>query len=509
MTRTAVVFVGLLLASTVAGTGVVTAAEDPRFEVYVAQETLTPGTQNQVSVTIVNDAAEPDDRVETARSVEATMRAGDTPFAVTSGTRLLGTVGDGVPSRATFGLDVPENVESGTYRLPIDVTYEYEGDERETTTVYATVRVADRAAFAVVDTGDDTRVGSVGTVNVTVENVGSAPANDASVELASTVPALTFGGASATNRYAGSWEPGERKTVTFEVTVSSRAEPRPYALTATVAYDDQDGVPRTSIPLTASVTPAPERRFAVTAVGSDLRVGSDGHLRVRVTNDGDEAVDDAVVHLKSQGTAIHPERREYGLGSLDPGEAATATFPLEIGEDTGSGPRRFAFTVAYDRSDGDRISSAPIGLQVPVGPERARFDLTVRRASVPAGGAGSVVLEVTNTGEEPLRAVDAKAFTDAPFTVTDDAAFVGDLGPGETKTISFAASVPDGAQTKDYPLSVDFQYEMPDGETHLSETYDVPVGVTPAPGPPTILLAGGATVAVLAIAGLGYWISRD
>ncbi|MFB6082093.1 MAG: COG1361 S-layer family protein [Halanaeroarchaeum sp.] len=510
MTRFALVVVGVLFVSTVAGVGVVAATEDPRFEVYTPQETVAPGRTTDLAVTIVNDAEDPDDRVDPARAVEATMRPGDTPFEVTTGTQLLGAIRDGRPTVAHFGIDVPRTVESGTYRLPIDLTYEYDGDERETTTVYATVRVADRAVFTVVETTDTARVGAQGVVNVTVRNVGTAPASDATVELASKSPHLAFGGTSATNRAAGDWAPGETKTLTYEVSAKPTAEARPYSLTATVAYDDEDGNRRRSAPLTASVTPEPEHRFAVaTAEGTSLSVGDDGTLALHVTNEGRRAIEDATVTLVSDAMGLHPDRRQFGLGTVRAGETVTATFPFEVGEEAAAGPRRFAVRVAYDQPDGDRITSTPYGTQVTVGPRADRFDLRVVNASVPAGASGSVTLAVTNAGDEPLAAVDAKAFTNAPFTVTDDAAFVGEMAPGETTTVSFGVSVPGDALTKRYPLSVDFQYDTPDGDTELSDTYDVPVRVTAAAGLPTRLLLAAGVAGVLVVGGLGYWYVRD
>lgn len=504
VSRLATLLAAALLVSLVA-TGPAAAAEDPRFEVSVGQATVPPGRTTDLAVTLVNDAAEPDDRVETARAVSATMRSGDTPFDVTTGTRRLGALRDGRPANIHFGIDAPQDVPAGTYHLPIDVTYEYEGDERATTTVYATVRVSERPRFAVVDATDDVRVGADGSVTVTVENVGSANASDATVDLAAGTPTLSVGGARTSSRYAGEWAPGERKTLAYDVAAKPSAEARSTTLSATVRYDD-DGAPRHSVPLSVPVSLAPDRRFDLAVTNASLRAGRDGNLTVAVTNVGDDPVDDADLKWGGQSRGVHPDRTGAGIGVLAPGETATATFPVTTSADAAPGTRRFTFRVAYDQPDGDRFTSRAYGAQVDVAPERDRFALAVVNATVPAGGSGRATITVRNVGGEPLTAVDAKAYTDAPFQVTDDAAFVGDLAPGEERTIDFGVDVPGDAAGKRYPLSVDLQYETPDGDTDLSRTYDVPVTVGPSTGPPTSLLLGGGLIGVLVLAGLGYWL---
>lgn len=505
VSRLATLVAAALLVSLVAATGPAAAAEDPRFEIIVGQTTVPPGRATDLAVTLVNDADEPDDRVETAVAVSATMRAGDTPFEVTTGTRTLGALRDGQPTPVHFGIDAPQDVPAGTYHLPIDVTYEYEGDERASTTVYATVRVRERARFAVVDATDDVRVGADGLVNVTIENVGEAAAGDATVEVAAGSPALSVGGAQASSRYAGEWAPGERKTLTYEVAAKPTAEPRSTSLSATVRYDD-DGAPRHSVPLSVPVSLAPDRRFDLAVTNASLRAGRDGALTLAVTNVGEDAASDVELEWIGRSSDVHPDRTGAGIGALAPGETATATFPVTASADAAPGTRRFVFRVAYDQPDGDRFTSRPFGAQVDVAPETDRFAFAVVNATVPAGESRRARLTVRNVGGEALTAVDAKAYTDAPFEVTDGAAFVGDLAPGEERTIAFGVDVPDDAAGKRYPLSVDVQYETPDGDTELSRTYDVPVTVGPSTGPPTTLLVGGGLVGVLVLGGLGYWL---
>jgi hypothetical protein len=121
-----------------------------------------------------------------------------------------------------------------------------------------------------------------------------------------------------------------------------------------------------------------------------------------------------------------------------------------------------------------------------------------------------VVIQVTNNDDRALRNVDARAFVDSPLSVDDDQAFVPRLAPNESATIRFSVSADGGALPATYPLSLDFQYETPDGESKLSDTYEVPVrvvepegngllpftdvGVLPVVAVATVLLVGAVAV---------------
>jgi hypothetical protein len=75
------------------------------------------------------------------------------------------------------------------------------------------------------------------------------------------------------------------------------------------------------------------------------------------------------------------------------------------------------------------------------------------------------------------------------------------LDPGESKTVRFSIGASGGALAKNYPVSVDFQYDEPDGDTKLSDTYRLAVAVeeTEESGPPLVLV--GALVLTVLVGG--------
>jgi hypothetical protein len=587
------IIVALLVVTSVAiGPGIVAGTEDPRFEADVGSTVVTPGQPEQLSVTIVNDAEDPEDRVDAATNVEADMKPGGTPFSISSGSRHLGTLKDGRPVSTSFSIDVPRDIDSGTYAIPIELTYEYDGDERETTTVHVTVIVKDRAAFEVVAVEDSVAVGNDGSVSLTIENVGSEPAADATVRIQSKTAMVHFGGSDAQTRYIGEWDVGEARTVTYAVGTSPEAEAAAYPLIATVKFDDLDGNRQASAPLPAHVHPQPmtfdieavesglqvgtdgtatfeitntgneavsgvslevlgtgphldptqrtypvgtiepgdtenvsvsvrtadaaaagdreftvrvkyddtdgdrssgdsrvavvpvadRQSFDVSVIENDLRVDRDGDLTFEITNTGPKTVRNANIRIGETGPTVHPETTEYSIGTLAPGETTTARFSLDVSDGASPTPRQFTVGMHYDESDGDRVAANPQSIAVDVAPERPVFDVAITGGEVPMGETASVTVRIENTGNETLSKINAKAFTDAPVTITDDSAYIGELAPGESMTLEFGVSAPGDAQMKQYPISMDLQYTDEDGDTELTDTYDVPVTVVESEG---------------------------
>lgn len=606
-----VLVVGLTIAPTTA-----LAAEDPRFETYVSEPTLVPGQTTQIGVQLVNDAEDPEDSVETASNVKATMQQGSTPFEVKSGTKLLGEMPDGQPVASQFTVEVPENIEAGTYRIPIRLEYDFETDERETTTVYATVRIEDRAYFSIESTDGSVPVGDSGMVTLSVTNVGTKAAANATVRTTSDSPDIRFGQADVATQFVANWQPGETKQVTFEASAANSAEPRTYTLTTTIGYEGTNGNAKQSVPLDSGITLLQAQTFAFEDVESTLRIGEKGTVTATVRNDGPRPVTDAVVRIGQTTQTVVPDETEYGLGSLDVGESSSVTFPISIAETAEPSPRRFAFTVSYRNVNGDLQETDQTYVTADVAPERDRFRLTTVEntlrvgqdgalgltvenngeaaedvvvtilppgqnihpqetsyaigsmeagttqsisfpieisdnaeavprqlsftvsyedqdgdsmetpqynlrvdigdrqdrflvepvdATIAAGGSETIEVAVTNNGELPVENINAKIFADDPISTSDDEAFIDTLEPGEEERITFSISVAGSALEKAYPLSMDLQYEE-NGETKLSDTYQVPVTATAPEGGeiPTTLIAGIVVVAVLVLVGI-YW----
>lgn len=523
-----ILIVGLVLAPTT----VFAIEGEPNLSATAPNNQVVAGEEVEFTVNLQNDGefdnvgpnADPA-AVTTAKAVTAQLKtdAGfrnqDPPITVKTGKQAVGSIPDGQSVPVTFSITVDEDADPGNYKVPVRVTYSYTesidpetGDydqETEQRTVNVNLEVVDSARFEIEESSGDLAVGDSGPVSVQITNTGTEAASDASVEVASKNSELTFSKASSASNYVGSWESGETRTLTYDATVAEGATPRNYALTATVSYDDADGVAKTSEALSFGVTPRDEQTFAAENVESTLRVGQEGVLSGEIVNSGETAARNAVVRFETENPNVNPIETEYALGTLEGGERANFSFDTEISESATAGPRQFTLSVEYRNSDGESRTSDPLDVQASVEGKQKEFTVEGVNTTFAAGDDGEMTMTVTNNRAETLTDISAKLFVDSPISASDDEAFVEQLEPGESETIVFGTSVGGSAIPKTYPVKLDFRYDTPDGDTFISETYQVPVTVTEPEddGGIPLLVVGGVLVFGL-LGAAGYLYSR-
>ena len=412
----------------------------------------------------------------------------------------------------SFEFDVSATGDAGTtYPMQVSLSYTDSEDDQARAGPFAFGVTPSESEddFSVVSTESSVQVGDEGPITLTLENNG-ANATEATVSLQSLTSDIVFGQAANATAFVGEWPTGAQRTVSFNATATNTTDIREYPFRASVSYTDGDGDTANGGPFTVGVTPEPEQSFTLSNVESTLRVGDDGNVTAQVTNEGPQAVDNAVVELVTESDSLSPQETEAAVGSLAPGESANVSFPIEVPSSAESGTRQLSFVVGYDNQNGDTRRSGTLDAQVDIGDERDSFVVERANASVGIGSSDAVTINVTNNGNTVVTNLNAKAYADAPLSLSNDEAYIARLAPGETEQISFDVSVSEGAGEGQYPLSVDFEYDTPSESAQLSQEYSVPVDATESSGggllsssPVMIGLA-----ALLVVLGIGVVWSR-
>jgi hypothetical protein len=502
----------------------------PNLQVSSPENEVAPGERTTLELYLTNDgrlsqsgAAEWVDRVTTARATNVGIRSGDSPIEVHTGTITPGTVPSGTSGPFGVSLTVPEGTEPGVYELPVRLRYSYtsivtygdgqtEFDESfRSRRATLSVRVIESPRFEVADTESSAQIGDEGRLSVALTNTGTETASDAAVAIRSESDEITFGtGSQQSESFVGRWAPGETKTVTYSIRTTEDAVARQYSLTTSVEYTDADGIAGSSRSMKTGVTPGPEQEFQLTELDASLRVGEEGRLEGVVRNRGPEPIRKAVVTFGSPSENVVVESREYAIGDVGVGGTATFGYDVTVSEAASASTRQFNLSVRYRNDRGDRRFSEPLERTVEIEPYRDRFAVRAVDSTVRAGNTSTLEIEVTNRGEEPLRNVEAKAFLEDPLSSGDDEGLLPTLEPGESKTFTMGLSAGNEALEKTYPVSIDFQYEMPDGDTEVSQSYTVPVQVEPVTtGGPPIGVAVGLAAVVLLVLGGWWWRRRS
>lgn len=518
----------LVLATAPAFAGV---TGNPVITLSAPDSQVSPGQVATLGVSVLNaghvengSSRNPADerRVTTARGLTMTVRSGDAPIDVRTGQVAVGSVPEGSAGPVPFEIEVAEDAEPGRYDVPVTVEYVYtseitrdngtevheESTVRRTTTVGLTVR--ERARFAVVNASTDAAAGEDGRLSVAIENVGDRAVDGATVSVQSPNAALTFGGAPTARTFVGTWDPGETRRVEVEARFAPATRQRRYAVDATVAYDRNDRRIQAE-PLAFGVVPDDGQAFDLRDVNSTLRVGSEGRLSGTIRNQGPDAVENAVLVFEPSGStpggsgsttsgsgSVTTTETEYALGDLEPGESVPFAYDLDVSSSAREGPRQFTLRVRYEDDQGTTTSD-PLFARATVGPGRDAFAVEPVESEVRAGANARFVVEVTNTAGEPLTDVSAKLFADNPISARDDEAFADSLGPGESTRLVFEVAAGGDAIPKAYPVSLDFQYTEPDGDSKLSDTHRVPVTVTEDGGGILPFTVGSITLGGLGI----------
>lgn len=493
---------------------------EPELNVYLPDNEVTPGSETTLDVQIQNDA-EVDtgtrtEAVTTARAVRVEV-TDEGPFDVRTRERPIGPIADGTVSTAEFRTIVPDDIEPGTYNL--DVRIEYSVTNRVTSgstqrlsrseTATVTVRVVDEPRFEVTDVETAVQPGTTGDAEITIENVGSATANDTRGTFRGGEGVDLDGGTA--EAFIGDLDPGDERTVTVEAALEETVATGQKPIEASFEYRDGDGRQRETNAATGALATRPAQSFTVAAFEDTLSVGYDGVIRGTLRNDGPAPITDGVLLVEPTSDSLFIEERRYALPELDSGETTDFAFPTEVSGQADPGPRQVRLSIEYANGGRSTATVGPISERVVVDARRDEFSISTQNGTIPAGETATLVATITNERPETLSNIDARLYTDSPLSASDDEAFVDELGPGESATLRFDVTASGSATQKTYPVELDFQYDTETGESKLSDTYQQPLEVTEPTGGDGGLgfaPAVGALAVLLSLGGFGRWRRR-
>ncbi len=403
-----------------------------------------------------------------------------------------------------FGLLAEEFAQAKNYPFQATVSYTTANGSRERTEPYAfEVRPTERVQlerFEVTAISSNVQAGDTGTVSLTIENTGR-DVHDAIVSLQSANSQLSLGRSPNASQFVSEWSSNERRTFQYRVAASNDTVGGNYPFSLSISYRENGSRNQTE-PHLIGIIPDPEQSFSFGNLHSTLRVGQQGFVSGTVTNDGPQRARNAVLVLAPAGamggnSTFSPTETEYALGTLASGESRHFNFRIDVSDTADRGPRQLSFVVRYQNQDGDPRRSKSLDVRVPVYSRQDEFRIDANRASVEAGSSATVTLVVTNNRNETLRNIDAQSFVDSPLTLGDNEAFIPKLKPNQSATIQFNVGADKGTLPNTYPMSVDFQYDTPDGETKLTGTYSVPVRVTTPKRGGILSFSNGSGILVL------------
>jgi hypothetical protein len=490
-----------LLVCSLLASGVVVGDADgsPRLDAALGDNRVVAGEETTLQVTLTNagdlDQASTtnpslNQRVLGASGVSVELDAGDAPLSVTTARQSVGSIPGGGERVVPFAVSVDGDARPGTYDVEVAVEYSHpssidepNGSVAERTTERRfdlAVRVVEQARFAVVSTTADVAPGGVGTLSLTVENVGTEAATGTAVALESLDSGLTLGPTAAASRFVGDWEPGERRTLTYAVGAADTVARTDYPFRVTTTFDDDRGVRRTDRSSVVGVEPRTDRRFVVTNVSGDAVAGGSGTVAVTLRNDG-AAADEATLSLQSDGAlavdGAAATSRFLGDWSAD----AERTVRVGVTAPPGTEGGTYTLEAAVEYRTGAGVTAATQPATVGVGVADAQsFSLRDVDASLAVGEQGTLAGTVVNEGPGPVRnAVVAVGSRSPNVRLTETTYAVGDIAAGESADFALDAAVAPTAEAGPRPFDVTVRYEAASGDTRQSDPLALSSAVAP------------------------------
>ncbi len=510
---------------------------EPDIAVALADPVVEPGTETTVDLTIVNTGriergAELDEATATARGVTVEIDDEDAPVEVETVESAVGSIPPGESVTVPVSVTAPASADGDDGELEVDVEYTFTeideddteaDDETETEEFDVDIEVGERSRFEIEDAETDAQVGTDGTVDVELENVGEADAENVRVTARSPTGGVTIGagsGGGAATRdattgvddadqrasengdggngnadisanngngvstesaaFLGDLDDGDDETVSFDSRIDPDLSVESYLLEVRVVYEDEDGILRESATLATAVEPTGAQAFELDGVDSTLEVGESGTITATLENTGPEAVETPVVRAEPASDRIDIGEDQVAVADLAENESANVSFEADVSGQADPGPRPVTFTVEYGVDD-ERLDSDPFVRRVPVRAEEPAFTVTAPDAEIPAGTTETVRLNVTNNRDERLSNINVFLFPDGPLDVDADEAFISDLEPGESETVAVEVTIDETASQRAYPLEVDFRYDTETDDDLISQVYQVPITAAEPP----------------------------
>jgi hypothetical protein len=247
--------------------------------------------------------------------------------------------------------------------------------------------------------------------------------------------------------------------------------------------------------------------FSAVVTGTEgIRAGGTGTITADIQNGGASEAYGVTAEIVP-GTSIAPVGPASFLGDVAGDSLVTTQFKVSVSKDAIAKNSSVNILVKYkDDRDIPRQSLLTVGVMVE---DKLDFELQPVQVAgnLTPGSERVITIPIVNASD--YEATDAVArinivnpFATAPFSTTDDTAYIGTLQPGETVLAKFRISVDADAVPKPYILEVEVQYWDSSGNSYTSNTMRATVTVQQRSGLSTtaivlISLAGVALLAVL------------
>lgn len=473
----------------------------PVFAAKNIESNVSIGEKGVVTAEIENFA---DQDLQDAR-IDIFSSSGILTIGQSQSSEYIGTWEQGETKEITFPISFDENILSKSFFIQSSIQFENEdGQERTGSVDGLFVRPVGENELTTLYRGTTSPIGDSGQTELRIRNDGSQTYRDATVQLSSRTPAVSFSaGRTSTEVRIGDWKQDEIKNITVGTSVSADAVKTQYVVDATLKYETTEGLTASKSIDGVSIRPVSEQDTTVTVVDSKVKEGREGDVTFEVTNNGPRDISDAELSVASEGVLTFTEDLR-NIGDLEALESTQVSVAAESPQDLDSLDQPVSTTLTFDGSHIQSRASEDELVTTSVQSAADTFSVNLQTdGTIEPGQSATVPVTVTNNRDSHVNNVDAKFTGTGPISVSKDTVFVGSLDAGEQVIMNVTLSAGGGAIPNTHALEADFQYEEADGDTRLSKIYSETVTVVEPEESSGIPTAVVVLIAVVSVVTLG------
>ena len=225
----------------------------------------------------------------------------------------------------------------------------------------------------------------------------------------------------------------------------------------------------------------------LSATPEHLNVGTEGYVNMKIENTGSDTGTKSIIKIIRNGNSpIIPTDSSVYIGDFKPGSVVDCRYKVSVSGDAQKQTYPIDVVVVYQNNEGDFVTSRSDTVGISVG-GKADFAVSSPPSEMNPGNKKVITVEYKNTGDTTVKSAQARISAVDPFTSNDDIAYIGDLKPGESRTVSYVMSVDRSATIKEYGLDSEIRYRDELDNTYISDTMKVKVNVTTPAGMTAIL----------------------
>lgn len=418
----------------------------------------------------------------------------------TSATRMVGDWRDGHDETVTFRVGTTASAAREPYPLDLSIAYTDEDDNQNSRSKTVEFTPGAGGHLSIENVSHDVPRDGVGPVRVVLQNTADKPLTDLTATAATSDSEIYLGSESSRSGAATveRLEPGENRTITYQVGATENAVNRSYPLDLSMEYTDpaENENEQTE---QVEFRPGPEPQFRVLSVDHDVPVGSTGQVALTVRNDGPVDASEAVLTataqsdamflstggtepVEVQGATFEPPQRgtptaQTYLGNWSVGENRTVYLRAGFDEDAIVRPYVTELAFDFENQAGTSMPQRTRSVGIEPLPEQ-EFAAEPIESELYVGEEGDLRVEVTNAVDRPVEGVVLEAETQVQAIDFYNARYaLGDLDPGESRTARFRVSVTGEAEPGPKVFEISGRYRDPGNEIRDTKSQDVLVDV--------------------------------